>query len=86
MGTSIIVLRPTTMLSAWSFPGKGKTKWTRSVDEGGRSLRMDNSRGQFIFTKGMSQGSLRKKRDEETNQTMIDFGLCQVYKVSREPA
>jgi len=34
----------------------------------------------------MSQGSLRKKRDEETNQTMIDFGLCQVYKVSREPA
>ena len=31
--------------------------------------------------KGMSQGLWRKKRDEETVQTMIDFALCQAYKV-----
>jgi hypothetical protein len=30
----------------------------------------------------MNQALLRKKRNEETNQTMIDFALCQAYKVS----
>jgi hypothetical protein len=31
--------------------------------------------------KGMSQGLLQKKRDERTNQTMVDLALCQEYKV-----
>ena len=48
------------------FSWEGRTKWTQSVDAGGRSLRMDNSRGDSTFTKGMSQGLWRKKRDEQT--------------------
>src|SRR5262249_8463649 len=81
METSIIVSNPTRRQHGWNFLGKGKTKWTRSVDEDGRSSRRDNSREDSIFTKGMSQGSQRKKRDEQTSQTMIDFALCQAYKV-----
>jgi hypothetical protein len=73
MGRSIIVLSHTTTLNAWHFPGKGKTKWIQSVDEGGRSLRMDNSRGDCTFMKGMSQGFWQKKRDAQTIQTGIDF-------------
>ena len=61
MGISIIVLRPTRRRNAWSFPGKAKMKWTRSADADGRSLRTDNSRGDSIFTKGMSQGSTAEK-------------------------
>src|SRR5262245_48012420 len=74
----------TKSVGMWNFPGKEKTKWTPSADEGGRSLRMDNSRGDSTFTEGMSQDLLQKKSDEETIQTMIDFALCQVYKVSQE--
>jgi hypothetical protein len=77
MGISIIVLRPTRIQNAWNFPGKGRTKWTQSVGEGGRSLKTDNSKEDSTFTKGMSQGSLRKNRDEQPSQTMIDFALCQ---------
>src|SRR5215831_1771191 len=81
METSIIVLSPTRIRNAWNFPGKGKTKWTQSVDAGGRSSRMDNSRGDSTFTKGMSQGLWHKKSDEQTSQTMFDFALGQEYKV-----
>src|SRR4029453_13911864 len=65
MGIWIIVLRPTRKQNVWNFPGKGRTKWTRSVDEGGRSLRTDNSRGDSTFTKGMSQGLGQKKSTEQ---------------------
>jgi hypothetical protein len=71
MGTLIIVSSPTRIQNAWNFPEKGKTKWTPSVDEGGRSLWMDNSRGDSTFTKGMSQDLWQKKSDEQTSQTMI---------------
>src|SRR5262245_24555386 len=81
MGTLIIVSSPTRRQHVWNFPGKGKMKWTRCVGEGGRSSKTDNSRGESLLTKGMSQGSQRKKRDEQTSQTMIDFALCQAYKV-----
>ena len=80
-----IVSSPTRRQNVWNFPGKEKTKWTPSADEGGPSLQMDNSRGDPTFTEGMSQDLLQKKSDEETIQTMIDFALCQVYKVSQEP-
>src|SRR5437879_1602596 len=66
MGILTIVLSLPTMRNAWHFPGKGKMKWTRSVEADGRSSRTDNSRGEFIFMKGMAQGSLRKKRGEQT--------------------
>src|SRR5437899_1760487 len=70
MGTLIIVLSPTRRQNVWNFPGKGKTKWTQSVDADGRSLRMDNSRGDSIFMKGMSQGLWQKNRDEQTGATV----------------
>src|SRR6266446_2065050 len=72
MGISIIVSSPTRIQHVWNFPGKGKTKWTRSVDEGGRSLRMDNSKGESIFTKGMTQGLWQKKRDEQTGTPVLE--------------
>src|SRR5262245_41425203 len=60
MEISIIVLSPTRRQNVWNFLGKGKTKWTQSVDADGRSWRTDSSRGDSISMKGMSQGSLRK--------------------------
>src|SRR6266446_10618103 len=66
MGISIIVSSPTRIQNVWNFPGKGRTKWTRSVDEGGRSLRLDNSRGEFIFMKAMTQDSLRTNEQPGT--------------------
>src|SRR5262249_34462988 len=87
MGKSIIVLSLTRTQNVWNFPGKGKTKWTPSVDAGGRCSRTDNFMEDSTFTKGMSQGLWLKKRDEQTSQTMIDFALGQEYKVlaSRQP-
>src|SRR5262249_3633095 len=68
MEISMIVVSNTTTLNAWHFPGKGQMKWTRSVDADGRSSRTGNFRGEFIFMKGMTQGSLRKKRDEQRGE------------------
>ena len=41
-------------------------------------MRMDNSRGDSTFMKGMSQGSLRKKRDEQTGGAVETRFECPV--------
>jgi hypothetical protein len=48
-----------------------ETPPTQSVDAGGRSLRMDNSRGDCTFMKGMRQGLWQKKSDKQTSQTKL---------------
>src|SRR5262249_40474 len=75
MGNSFIVSSPTRRQHVWKFPGKGKLKWTPYVDEGGRSSKTDNSRGESILTKGMTQGSRRKKRDEQREATVATEGV-----------
>src|SRR5262245_25825568 len=58
---SIIVWSPTRRQNGWNFPGEVRTKWTMSVDEGGRCSRTDNSRGESTFTEGTILDSWRKK-------------------------
>ena len=52
-----------------AFSWEGEDEMDPVRDEDGRSLRTDNSRGNSTFTKGMSQGLLRKKRAESTRKT-----------------